>query len=321
MIVVIAIISLLVGLVVPGTARLWSQRNEAGTINLFRGLLESARSRAKQSGEYGIFVYVDPEDDVQRVAFIEAAPPNKPDGFGRDFDAATCPPDEPGCVKQVTAVNRFRVISDQVFTVPRPYRVAPTNVIDPTINPPTLREWARECEVESNVNACARLGNDLFWTLDGDTPVAPRQRNHFTVIFDRQGKLIVGRDVLIHDPDLGPDGFGDKTRLRVTGVHTAEQYYRQDGTRAPLLDTSQPGSGFPLTHMVAYDDGVVANVPSAEGLVVYNDSVVEDLDGRSADATRGQQAGLILAGHLLRESRTVFINRQTGDITVGEKGQ
>jgi type II secretory pathway pseudopilin PulG len=134
MIVVIAIISLLVGLVVPGTARLWSQRNEAGTINLFRGLLESARSRAKQSGEYGIFVYVDPEDDVQRVAFIEAAPPNKPDGFGRDFDAATCPPDEPGCVKQVTAVNRFRVISDQVFTVPRPYRVAPTNVIDPTIN-------------------------------------------------------------------------------------------------------------------------------------------------------------------------------------------
>jgi hypothetical protein len=107
----------------------------------------------------------------------------------------------------------------------------------------------------------------------------------------------------------------------VTGVHTAEQYYRQDGTRAPLLDTSQPGSGFPLTHMVAYDDGVVANVPSAEGLVVYNDSVVEDLDGRSADATRGQQAGLILAGHLLRESRTVFINRQTGDITVGEKGQ
>jgi hypothetical protein len=171
------------------------------------------------------------------------------------------------------------------------------------------------------VNACARLGNDLFWTLDGDTPVAPRQRNHFTVIFDRQGKLIVGRDVLIHDPDLGPDGFGDKTRLRVTGVHTAEQYYRQDGTRAPLLDASQPGSGFPLTHMVAYDDGVVANVPSAEGLVVYNDSVVEDLDGRSANATRGQQAGLVLAGHLLRESRTVFINRQTGDITVGEKGQ
>jgi hypothetical protein len=54
-----------------------------------------------------------------------------------------------------------------------------------------------------NVNACARLGNDLFWTLDGDTSGGvPRQRNHFTVIFDRQGKLIVGRDVLIHDPDL-----------------------------------------------------------------------------------------------------------------------
>jgi hypothetical protein len=93
-----------------------------------------------------------------------------------------------------------------------------------------------------------------------------------------------------------PDGFGDKTRLRVTGVHTAEQYYRQDGTRAPLLDTSQPGSGFPLTHMVAYDDGVVANVPSAEGLVVYNDSVVEDLDGRSAERHPRPTGGLGLGG-------------------------
>lgn len=299
MVVVVAIIALLVGLVVPGAASMWRQRNEAGTITTVRGLLESARSQARRLGERGLFFYVDPIDNVQRIALIEAEPPNQTDRA--ECQAMTGSED---CVNQPMTVNRFRVVADKVYTIPAPYRVAPQEAM----------AWA-----ESSLPATwRRLGNDLFHVLDSTVPIAPRHRNYFSIVFDRHGAIVVGRDVLVHDPDTNNDRRGEKTRLFVTNVLEATEYRRAaDGSRADI----GPNNRDALSHMVCYDDLTAANFPSVAGLVVYDDSVTEGLDGSISGATRGEQAGQMLAQELLANGRPIYISRQTGDIIMGEKGR
>lgn len=298
MLVVVTIIAVLVGLVLPGAARMWAQRNEAGAINLVRGLLESVRSQARRSGERGLFFYVDPLDDVQRVAFIEGEPVN-------ERDRAECiqagKPED--CINQPMTTFRFRVVSDAVHTMPRPYRVMPAPSSNWPISPTaTPAQWRR-------------FGNDLFHVLDGRVPEAPYHRNFFTVIFGRDGTLQVDRQVLVHDPDADGDQRGDKTRLYVTGLLEASTYRAPDGsTRAISL-----GSGR-LSHLLCYDDRTVANFPSVAGLVVYDDSVGADLDGSITGATRGEQAGQQIAQEVSDHGRPIYISRQTGDIISGEKG-
>ncbi|MCB9866225.1 MAG: prepilin-type N-terminal cleavage/methylation domain-containing protein [Phycisphaerales bacterium] len=314
MVVVIAIISLLLALVLPGAAAMWKQRNEAGTINLVRGLLESARSQARRAGERGLLFYVDPIDNIQRIAFIEAEPPNAED------DSVCIANSKPaGCITAPMAVYRYRVTSDKVYTVPSPYRVAPA----------VAMQWA-QCIADDNASACVdgcpgpvqsvdtirrRLGNNDFYIDDSSTTGAmksPRQRNYFAVIFDRNGVLQVGRNVLVHDPNADDPSqlTGDKLRLAVTAPLQAMKFYNACGTTEDIRPT---GVNVGLSNLVSYDSGVAAGFTSVAGLVVYDDSVAVDL--ASLDA------GTQLASELLANGRPLFISRQTGDIIMGEKGR
>jgi type II secretory pathway pseudopilin PulG len=317
MIVVIAIIALLVGLVLPGAASMWKQRGEAATVNLVRGLLESARSQARRLGERGLLFFVDPIDNVQRVAFIEAEPPN-------ELDRVECRCDNSSnedCITPPMTVNRFRVTSDKVYTVPQPYRVAPQLAL----------EWASIVDegLPGSMNKQQRLGNDVF-RLDGSYPAGLWHRNFFAVVFDRNGTLQIGTRpwVIVHDRDgsidgtctfAGQDRRGDKTKLYITQeLLAAKQYYAPNGE--VTLDPIGNGG---LSHMIRYEDdeGIAASFPLVAGLVVYDDSVAEGLDGSIGGANRGEQAGLILAQELLANGRPIYVTRQTGDIIIGEKGR
>lgn len=333
LIVVIAIISILLALVLPGAASMWSQRNEAGTINLVRGLLESARAIARRNGTGGLFFFVDPVDNVQRIAFIEAEPPNKPDAGNWVWDQVFCKQlhaNDPDCITQPMAVDRFRVSSDKIYTVPSPYRVAPKYAMELAGEIVT-----RHRESNSDYPLFQqRLGSDVFFKAGGEMR-APRQRNFFTVIFNRAGQIVPDRDVLIHDSDspidaaggtsaIVTDGRGDKTRLHVTGVNDATMYYVQQevmSTTSNAIDKERinpdTADDAALSHMICDIDGVVMNFPSVDGLVVYDNSVVEGLDG----AGDGEVAGSVLADELINNGRPMYITQQTGDIIMGEKGQ
>lgn len=321
LIVVIAIIAILLGIVLPGAAAMWRQRNEAGALNLVRGLLESARAQARRAGERGLVFYVDPIDNVQRVAFIEAEPANTPDVVGNVYDRLECEQfaGDPECITPPMAVHRFRVTTDKVYTVPAPYRVAPA----------VLFKWAMCIDADDTApcsDACGdtpsvatlrtRLGNSRFFgpvDTAHDAMKTPRHRNFFAVVFNRNGELQLTGPVLVHDRNAAGDlnkPTGDKLRLRVSPPLEAKKFYDACGV---IQDISLKGTSEGLSGMVCYDDGLAASFPKVDGLLVYDESVIEGLEGA--------EAGDILAAELLANARPLIISRQTGDVIVGEKGK
>ncbi len=296
LITVIAIIGILAAFVFPGAAAMWSQRNESGAINLVKGLLQSARSQAIRTGERGLFFYVDPVENVQRVVFIEADPPYSTDAAGRNFDKDDCDPNA-GCeITQPMTINRFRVVRDKIYTIPSPYRVASA--------------WAMEVAVGENTPANREmLGNSDFIRTSGNrTP--NYHRNFFAVIFGANGELLHEHPVLIHDPNIddivSPYIRGDVTQLDI-GSQVAT-YYLEGGNDVDV----DPLNGDPLYDLVILDNGMAANFISVDGLVVYDDSAVEGL--------QGETAGGILRQHLFTDGRPFYIARYTGDIIMGIKG-
>ena len=289
---VIAIIGILLGIVLPGASSLWSQRNEAATANMMRGLLASARSQAMSGGEQqGLFFFVDPIERVQRVVFLEAEPPDDAaDGLDLcDCDpsccgGAYCPPSDM-CITDVDALNRFRVTSGRVYTVPAPYRVAPAWVLETTDEGDTL--WPDQ------------LDNRLFPTHTSGSDTPRYHPNFFTILFNDNGELVVGYNVLVHDPD------GGSTGLHVNNV--AEAWIADSG--GPDYVDISGGPNPDLYDIVVLDDDRAANFVSVDGLVVYDGSDVEGLDG-------------IDIGELLRrEGQPFYITRYTGDIILGPRGE
>ena len=79
------------------------------------------------------------------------------------------------------------------------------------------------------------LANNVFETLGEEANQAQRHRNYFTMIYSSDGRLLVGRDVLIRDDDLDEDplSLGDITGMMVGYNHTddeptVDKYYCQD---------------------------------------------------------------------------------------------
>ncbi len=295
LIVVIAIIGILSALVVPGASSLWSQRNEAASANLIRGLLQSVRTQAIRYGERGLFFYVD-RDGAQRIAFIEADPSFGGTSTRDQFDCTNI--SEPtNCVSEPGAANRFRVIDQQVYTVPSPFRVAPSWALYPDnapYNPNLVGVWPQQ------------LTNERFpiQTRGADTPLY--HRNFFTIVFDSTGSLVVNRPVLIHDIDTENDGLGDRTRLDVADVD--EWWKFSPGDAAATQPDVDPINGNPLFDIVALDNGTGANFISVDGLVVYDDSDIEGLDGASIRAV------------MERDGQSLFVSRYTGEVIFGPKG-
>jgi hypothetical protein len=285
MVVVVAIIALLLGLVVPNVASMWRQRNEATSATKLRGLLESARVQAIQTGARGLFFFVDDQNE-QRVVFIEAEPPEPA------TDDADCLADgqNEGCITERVAVDRFRVVPGSMDTIPAPYRVAPRWVIENVSGVPV---WE------------GQLGVGQLWGSPGAN--TPRyHRNHFTVIFEPSGELVVGRHVLIHDRDANGDGRGDLTGLR---VYPVDEYWLEGGN---VGDWTLAGSATDarLYDMVTVEqDGRAANFISVGEVVVYDESAIADLPP-------GQMCTC-----LLREAQPFYVNRYTGDVIRGPRGE
>jgi len=292
LITVVAIIGILLAVVLPGASSLWSQRNEAATANMMRGLLASARSQAVRRGERGLFFFVDPVDRVQRVVFIEAEPPDDTvDGLDlcdcdpSCCDGTICDPADSQCITEVSALNRFRVVSGGLYTVPAPYRVAPAWTLETTDLGVTL--WPDQLE------------NTLFPTHSSGSDTPRYHPNFFAILFGANGELVVGRNVLIHDPD------GEVTGLLVNNVAETWIIDADGPDYVDISDASNPD----LYDIVVLDDDRAANFISVDGLVVYNGAETADLDG-------------IAVGEVLRrEGQPFYITRYTGDIILGPRGE
>ncbi len=292
LIVVISIIGILSALVVPGASSLWSQRNEAASANLVRGLLQSVRTQAIRFGERGLFFYVD-RDGTQRVAFIESDPSH---GGTSARDQVDCDDNnEPtNCVTPADAVNRFRVMDQQVYSVPAPYRIAPSWALKPD-SPPGPVPFPDNSD--SSAAWPMQLAYERFFVQARGRETPQYHRNFFAIVFDSAGQLIVDRDVLIHDVDVEGDGLGDRTTLN---VGNPGKWWDRTGD-----DPSVAGNLFDI---VILDDGSAANFISVDGLVVYDDSDVEDLDGASVRAV------------VQRDGQSLFVSRYTGEVIFGPKG-
>lgn len=292
LVVVISIIGILTALVVPGASALWSQRNEAASANLLRGLLQSVRTQAIRFGERGLFFYVD-ADGVQRVAIIESDP-SRGGSTPRDQVDCNASSEPPNCVTEPGAVNRFHVVDQQVYSVPSPFRVtanwalkskSPPGPVPFPENPFSSSAWPTQLTYER-----------FFIQASGrDTP--QYHRNFFAIIFDSSGQLVVGRDVLIHDTDIEKDGIGDRTRLN---VGNPVEWWDRTGNDNSL-------DGF-LFDIVVLEDGRAANFVSVDGLVVYDDSDIGGLTGESIQTV------------MLRDGQSLYVSRYTGEVIFGPKG-
>ena len=305
---VVAIMVILLAIVAPAASRMWGQRNEANAANTLRGLLASARTQAIRTGERGLFFFVDQNDHVQRVVFLEADPPNYTeagqdacDCTGRvaccDHSAATdCDlTATEQCVTQVEAINRFRVVPGSLYTIPAPYRMAPSWVLDAT--------WS------GHGTWPTQLVNAKYRDAETDTP--RYQRNFFTILFNNRGEMIVGRNILIHDPDVrenngNGDGFGDLTGLAIGPVDEAWTALQSSGAYSSAAISTE--SGADLFDIVTLASGRAANFVSAAGVVIYDDSDVQDLSGDDIRA------------YLLQQAEPFYVTRITGDIIAGPKG-
>jgi prepilin-type N-terminal cleavage/methylation domain-containing protein len=311
--VVIAIVGILLGLILPGVSGMWAQRNQAAAENMLQGLMLSARTRAIRAGGYGLFFFVD-KDGSQRVVFLEADPPDPVTGSIDDTDLKAVFSSSAWTdgmkLTAVDAVDRFRVVEGDIYTIPKPYRVAPLWVIDANATN-TGPLWPASLAVDN-------------WQAAAGKYTPRYHRNYFTVMFNRNGELVVNRPVLVHDRDEDPlpngDGLGDLTGMPVASEvsntydmqsdpaifatvrpinsRTAEQ----DPDLFDIVYLTNPAEGAPPNNAKA------ANFFSVDGLLVYDESDLAGLDA----AGRWQV--------LVQNGQPYYVGRYTGDVILGPKG-
>ncbi|MEE9294572.1 MAG: type II secretion system protein [Phycisphaerae bacterium] len=302
LVVVIGIISLLAAVSLPGIARMWEENRLSATQGTLKGLLMSARARARNDTEKGLFFYL--ENGVQKVVFIEADPPDYtlrpgPDGVIGTLDDVQSPDAQNNVTEQDTA-DRFRVIAeDKVYEFPPPFRVVPREAID------------------SGVWNNSQLSNENHQVQPGTGPL--NHRNFFTVIFSPSGRLITRDVVLIRDgveefPGVGGGPGGDE-RGAMTGlvIDSATQYVDENGTASPSF---APGVALPAMIVDSVSAGNNAiNFPSVDGLLVYDDSVFVEYP----EAALGD--GMTQRKYLMQSARPLYITRQTGALIRGPVGE
>ncbi|MFQ5591515.1 MAG: Tfp pilus assembly protein FimT/FimU [Phycisphaerae bacterium] len=305
MLVVMAIVVIALTLVLPSAQKMWEQRKIADAENTMRGLLMTARAKSLSASgpEGGLLFYID-EDGAQQVVSIEQ------DEQGRWNCKSTCYAElgvdcDNSCDSAWEDV--FRVTEDRMQRFPRPMRAVPRYVVD---------------SAEGNtpeVFSDAEVGNEVFdppASSQVDIDEAQRHRNYFTMIYANDGRLLVGRDVLIRDDDGDGDKLGDLTGLSVgynyaAGTPSVKQYYRQDNSKDFMDHRQHRAVPFLVVDRDDRDDEgnpVAINFPSIDGVLVYDDSL---LAGLESDQDKRNV--------LMERSRPFYVNRMTGAVIRGPR--
>ena len=254
LVVVIAIIASLLGVVLPAVSRMWDGRKQGDAVNRLRGAITVARRMALSPNhdEVGLLFVRDRLSDAQRIFLIERKPVTDTINGNR------------------IARDRFVIIDDRDYTLPAPLRVVPRYVV---------HTGGDDAHLEFSP---VELTNDSFPRPDGQInwDEGQRHRNYFSMIFNGQGRLVVGRNVLIYDTaPSGVSRFGDRTGLPVPNEpdDPVIQYFARDSRKGNRkLPIDQTGTEDPLTDLVVdVHDGepVAINFPSVDGLLLYDDAV------------------------------------------------
>ncbi|NOT00321.1 MAG: prepilin-type N-terminal cleavage/methylation domain-containing protein [Phycisphaerales bacterium] len=287
LVVVLGIISILVAISFPAVSAMWQDGVRSDAETQLSGWLRSARMRAMGRGETGVFFYID--NGVQKGVFIESEIGDDPD------------PVAPPNYKLEDTADRFKVLPGDVFTIGEPFRVTPLAVLPrPTEMPPGV--WDD-----------TELGNEDVTDMDnlsGGRPGAQNHRNFFTIVFSPEGRLVVGRSVLIHEEPV-PIG-GGKFIGKTTAMKLAN-------AGKPELGNGQATIGFPtggtLPDMVSGESGampVALNFPSVDGLLLYDDAMMRSFpDGPVNDSEQDKR------DYLRRDGRPYYITVQRGAVVRG----
>ena len=320
MIIVVGIVLALVTLVLPAASTLWRDRRIADAQNTISGMLMTARARAIQGrqddqpvfhfvdpvlgerklltgDESGLFFYVD-DGGVQRVAAIVQTTP--------EYDPLLSATDNQRI--RLAWANVFTVVGGRLFSLPTPMRSVPRYVVDDPSDP----KFAGDPNAPKKTFSAAEIANNNVYAPPSPTlDQAQRHRNFFTLIYSSDGRLAVGREVLIRDEDKDwktgdpPVGRqGDVTGLHVT-AEVRTYYNLTSATPAPL---STPPVAADL--LVTDEPGVALNFPSVDGLLVYDESLF-------AGAGDGPQK----RKYLVESSYPFYVHRLTGAVIRGPAGE
>lgn len=323
MIIVVAIVLVLVTLVLPAASTLWRDRRIADAQNTVSGMLMTARARALQGkqedapvfhfedppgtdpkqlltgDESGLFFYVD-ERGVQRVvAIVQTTPEDDP--------LRSAPENQE---MRLAWANVFTVVPERLFSLPTPMRAVPRYVVDDSrdakfLGDPNASKKTFDADEIANINV---------YSLPSPTAdQAQRHRNFFTLIFSSNGRLLVGREVLIRDPDsdYAENPGGDVTGLHVTPVPGVQSYYNTQTNDAANLNPVLGGAPVPISDLVVDSRSPVAlNFPSVDGLLVYDESLF-------AGAGDGPQK----RKYLVEFAQPFYVHRLTGAVIRGPVGE
>jgi len=280
MVVVVAIILVILGLVLPAASTLWGQRKTAQAVNAIQGLLMTSRAKAMRADgvETGFLAFVDGEGN-QHLVTIEQHRDNLHDPAWQNVFVITGQPDQ---------------------MLPTPIRAVPRYVV---IEPGQgQQEW--------EVFRGEELANNDFADPPDGTDQVQRHRNFFTLVFSTDGQLIQNRDVLIQDADAEGNRVGDRTGLHVgpggSNPPTTTKFYLRDGNEQDIDPT---GDGIAIPFLVTDDQDVAINFPSIDGLLVYDDSLFNDL------TVPEKRSFVLQRGHPL------YVSRWTGAVIRGPVGE
>ena len=270
--VVVAIIGAVLVMVLPGMGAMWEQRRAAEATTIVEGALATTRARALQGDIRGLlFVVVDAQ---QRIFPIESEPLDVLDEQKQVNQGAD----------QAWAADRFKLSDGKIWSLPKPYRVAPLAALD------------------ANVWSAVELNSTSYRVPPVEPMGLQRHRNAFVVLFSPQGRLMSWRAVLIHDPDEGPmvngDGLGDRTLLPVGEV---SRWQAVAGQPADVLKT-------PMPDIIDDNAGAGVGFVGVDGLLVYDDATFVEIGEVPPQARRD---------YLKRLAQPLYIARYTGRTVSG----
>ncbi len=286
--IVVAIIVTIVTLIVPSATAMWENRKLVDAENVLRGLLSTARSHARRTSglESGLFFYVD-GNGVQRIVAI-----------GQDEENAG----------SIAWQDVFRVNADRTYSFSAPFRAVPRYVVNPTGTDPNDAVYTF---------SVSELANDV--SIESPTPSgvnqAQRHRNFFTMIYSKEGQLLIRRDVLILDEDRTGNGFGDVTGLLISydksgDLPDVDERFTQQDLKVNIDPTA---TGIPpekIPYLVTDIDGIAIDFPSVDGLLVYNNSAFSELTSDPSLAAETRD-------FLLNTGQPFYVNRWTGAVVRG----
>jgi len=294
MIVVVAIVLVILGLILPAASTLWNERKTAQAVNAVQGLLMTSRAKAMEADgvESGFLAFVDEEGAHHCVSITQASPSKE--------ELANLNPLECAKLRRAYAIV-FEITDDRDQVLPKPMRVVPQYVVDV----PTT------ADSDPDTFSGLELANNDFQIPPDDVDEVQRHRNFFTMVFSTDGHLLVNCDVLIQDEDQNGDGIGDRTGLRVGpgpphNSATTTQYYTISGDATNIDPEPNPKE---IPFLVTDEDDVAINFPSVDGLMVYDDSLFNEV-------TTPEKRSF-----LLRVGQPLYVSRWTGTVIRGPVGE